>query len=90
MLLRCLSKGWNWKLIGTSQRYLFSEEPMPEYKNTENFTNKVFTHSYSDESELTPKKLVEYLDRFIIGQGDAKKAIAISFRNRWRRKCLSD
>lgn len=43
-----------------------------------------------NESELTPSKVVAYLDRFVIGQGDAKKAVAISFRNRWRRKCLSE
>ncbi|GHS87940.1 ATP-dependent protease ATPase subunit HslU [Campylobacterota bacterium] len=35
--------------------------------------------------DLTPKKIVEYLDDFIIGQDEAKKAIAIALRNRWRR-----
>lgn len=34
---------------------------------------------------LTPKKTVESLDRFIIGQNKAKKAVAIALRNRWRR-----
>lgn len=43
-----------------------------------------------NESQLTPSKVVEYLDRFVIGQADAKKAVAISFRNRWRRKCLPE
>ncbi len=43
-----------------------------------------------NEFELTPSKVVQYLDRFVIGQNDAKKAVAISFRNRWRRKCLTD
>ena len=43
-----------------------------------------------NESSLTPQKVVEYLDRFVIGQHDAKKAVAISFRNRWRRKCLPE
>jgi ATP-dependent HslUV protease ATP-binding subunit HslU len=33
---------------------------------------------------------VEYLDRFVIGQPEAKRAIAISFRNRWRRKELPE
>jgi ATP-dependent HslUV protease ATP-binding subunit HslU len=38
---------------------------------------------------LTPKKIVEELDRFIIGQNKAKKAVAIALRNRWRRQKLS-
>lgn len=38
---------------------------------------------------LTPKKIVEELDRFIIGQNKAKKAVAIALRNRWRRQRLS-
>jgi ATP-dependent HslUV protease ATP-binding subunit HslU len=38
---------------------------------------------------LTPKKIVEQLDRFIIGQDKAKKAVAIALRNRWRRQRLS-
>lgn len=33
--------------------------------------------------------MVEYLDKYVIGQGDAKKAIACAFRNRWRRKDLT-
>jgi ATP-dependent HslUV protease ATP-binding subunit HslU len=34
---------------------------------------------------MTPKDIVSHLDRFIVGQGDAKKAVAIALRNRWRR-----
>ncbi len=37
---------------------------------------------------LTPREVVKYLDRYIIGQADAKKAVAIAFRNRWRRQHL--
>lgn len=37
---------------------------------------------------LTPKQIVEELDKHIIGQQDAKKAVAIALRNRWRRKQL--
>ena len=36
--------------------------------------------------ELSPQKIVEELDRYIIGQQEAKKAVAIALRNRWRRK----
>ena len=39
-------------------------------------------------SELTPREIVNELDRFIIGQADAKRAVAIALRNRWRRMQL--
>ncbi len=38
---------------------------------------------------LTPKKIVEELDKYIIGQHEAKKAVAIAMRNRWRRQQLT-
>lgn len=38
-----------------------------------------------DEPSLTPKEIVAELDRYIISQDDAKKAVAIALRNRWRR-----
>lgn len=38
---------------------------------------------------LTPRKIVEELDKYIIGQNKAKKAVAIAMRNRWRRQKLS-
>jgi ATP-dependent HslUV protease ATP-binding subunit HslU len=37
-------------------------------------------------ADLTPRKIVAELDRYIVGQGEAKKAIAIALRNRWRRQ----
>ena len=37
-------------------------------------------------TELTPRQIVEELDRYIIGQDNAKKSVAIALRNRWRRK----
>ncbi len=39
---------------------------------------------------LTPREIVGELDRFIIGQKDAKRAVAVALRNRWRRKQLPD
>ena len=37
---------------------------------------------------LTPKQIAQELDRHIIGQSDAKRAVAIALRNRWRRMQL--
>ena len=36
-------------------------------------------------TEMTPREIVEELDKHIIGQKDAKRAVAIALRNRWRR-----
>ena len=41
-------------------------------------------------SEFTPREIVSELDRFIVGQPDAKRAVALALRNRWRRKQLSE
>ncbi len=38
------------------------------------------------EASFTPRELVGELDRYIVGQNDAKKAVAIALRNRWRRR----
>jgi ATP-dependent HslUV protease ATP-binding subunit HslU len=40
----------------------------------------------SNETMMTPREIVSELDRFIIGQFDAKRAVAIALRNRWRRQ----
>ena len=39
-----------------------------------------------ENTSYTPKEIVSQLDRYIIGQNDAKKAVAIALRNRWRRQ----
>ena len=41
-------------------------------------------------TDLTPREIVSELDRFIIGQKEAKRAVAVALRNRWRRKRLAD
>ena len=41
-------------------------------------------------TDLTPREIVSELDRHIIGQKDAKRAVAVALRNRWRRKHLDD
>jgi ATP-dependent HslUV protease ATP-binding subunit HslU len=40
--------------------------------------------------ELTPRQIVAELDRYIVGQKDAKKAVAIALRNRWRRQRVEE
>jgi ATP-dependent HslUV protease ATP-binding subunit HslU len=41
-------------------------------------------------ADLTPRQIVSELDRYIVGQADAKKAVAIALRNRWRRQRAPD
>src|ERR1700738_4442344 len=40
-------------------------------------------------SDLSPREIVSELDRYIVGQADAKRAVAIALRNRWRRLRLT-
>src|SRR6202045_393634 len=40
-------------------------------------------------TDLSPREIVSELDRYIVGQGDAKRAVAIALRNRWRRLRLA-
>ena len=41
-------------------------------------------------SEMTPREVVEELDKHIIGQSNAKRAVSIALRNRWRRLQLPE
>src|ERR671931_705900 len=41
-------------------------------------------------ADLTPQQIVAELDRYIVGQGEAKKSVAIALRNRWRRQQAPD
>ena len=43
-----------------------------------------------DSQQLTPSVIKEELDRYVIGQDEAKKAVAIALRNRWRRLNIKD
>ena len=40
-------------------------------------------------SSLSPREIVSELDRFVVGQNKAKKAVAVALRNRWRRQALT-
>ena len=46
--------------------------------------------SISKVSALSPREIVSELDRYVIGQKQAKRAVAVALRNRWRRQALSD
>ena len=44
----------------------------------------------SKVSALSPREIVSELDRYVIGQKQAKRAVAVALRNRWRRQALSE
>ena len=62
--------------------------------NSEKIANlnlvKNTTKENSRVSALSPREIVSELDRYVIGQKEAKKAVAVALRNRWRRQALSD
>ena len=41
-------------------------------------------------TDFSPREIVSELDRFIVGQADAKRAVSIALRNRWRRQQLAE
>ena len=41
------------------------------------------------QNSLSPREIVSELDRFVVGQNKAKRAVAIALRNRWRRQALT-
>src|SRR5690554_2358546 len=45
---------------------------------------------FDQEQDLTPREIVAELDRFIVGQRAAKRAVAVALRNRWRRQQVGD
>ena len=47
------------------------------------------THHATPLDTMSPRQIVEELDRYVIGQKDAKRMVAIALRNRWRRQQLS-
>jgi len=44
----------------------------------------------TNESNMTPREIVDFLDKYIIGQDRAKKSVAVALRNRWRRKAAPE
>jgi len=75
-------------LITTLQWKKFSMTPTNKVTNLKVVKNK--DKETSKVSALSPREIVSELDRYVIGQKDAKKAVAVALRNRWRRQALSD
>ena len=51
---------------------------------------KVKKEENNIQNSLSPREIVSELDRFVVGQNNAKRAVAIALRNRWRRQALDD
>jgi ATP-dependent HslUV protease ATP-binding subunit HslU len=64
-----------------------------EKSNITNFKPKEIKENVEQSSNVTslsPREIVSELDRYVIGQKQAKRAVAIALRNRWRRQALTD
>ena len=62
-----------------------------ENSNVKTFTPKEKSSEEKNTlvSSLSPREIVSELDRYVVGQNKAKKAVAIALRNRWRRQALT-
>ncbi len=79
---------------------MFLQITIPQWKNYRMSGSKKVTNlnlvkdkakvEQSKVSALSPREIVSELDRYVIGQKEAKKAVAVALRNRWRRQALSD
>jgi len=70
---------------------LTKEEKGSKQLNGKPKSKKTSTKKTGDEiKQLTPSQIVEELDKYIIGQQNAKKSVAIALRNRWRRQQVQD
>jgi ATP-dependent HslUV protease ATP-binding subunit HslU len=87
--------------IGVSSRWFASAMPVDTSGTSDSSDETVSATSVSDTLDtlltensllvnLKPSQVVMELDRHIVGQADAKRAVAIAMRNRWRRKQLPD
>jgi ATP-dependent HslUV protease ATP-binding subunit HslU len=72
-----------------STQAALAEPPAETALNGEEAPNGSKKKSALDDN-LRPSEVVQELDRYIVGQADAKRAVAIAMRNRWRRKLLPD
>jgi ATP-dependent HslUV protease ATP-binding subunit HslU len=78
----------------SSETLIEADEPdTSEVPNTSEVPDASNEPDASDEEwldQLTPRQIVAELDKYIVGQDDAKKAVAIALRNRWRRQRVDD
>ena len=61
-----------------------------EKSNIKSFPKKNSEEKKNHIDSLSPREIVSELDRYVIGQKEAKKAVAVALRNRWRRQALTD
>tara|TARA_B100001027_G_scaffold146491_1_gene102358 strand:+ start:468 stop:1832 length:1365 start_codon:yes stop_codon:yes gene_type:complete len=59
-----------------------------EKSNIKSFPKKNSENKKNDIDSLSPREIVSELDRYVVGQNKAKRAVAIALRNRWRRQAL--
>lgn len=86
------------KLVHFSSNALFNQQQQQNHgeegeKQQLDTSDKIDSNNnvdfvYINEDHLTPAEVVKQLNRYIVGQEDAKRAVAIALRNRWRRHRL--
>ena len=59
-----------------------------EKSNLKTFPKKTEEKKENHIDSLSPREIVSELDRFVVGQNKAKRAVAVALRNRWRRQAL--
>ena len=60
-----------------------------EKSNVKTFPKKTDERKQNYIDSLSPREIVSELDRYVVGQNKAKRAVAIALRNRWRRQALT-
>src|SRR5215831_18847377 len=69
---------------------LWPSRPTFAFTPTRKSSSKVWSPSRKRMTSFSPREIVSELDRHIVGQRDAKRAVAIAVRNRWRRQQLPE
>lgn len=77
-------------LANSNQRVLSTAAPEAAKSAAEPLTDSGGEHPGELHTSLTPRAIVEELDKHIVGQAAAKRAVAIALRNRWRRQLLGE